>query len=322
MTNFPQSVIEALISTLDRYYVIPEITSKIASSLRAKASTGKFDLMSDFKDFATALNNDLLQESRDKHLRIRYNPGEMDESDEDMDTTLTPEMLNQIRKDTEYKNFGFYKVERLDGNIGYMDIRSFVPTEVAGETAVAAMNFLANTYCLIIDLRKNYGGVPSMVDLICGYLFRPSVHLNSLYWRKNDTVEQYWSLPYVPGKHYGNKPVYVLTSNDTFSGGEEFAYVLQQRNRVIIVGERTKGGANPGMVIRITPEFEAFIPMGRAIHPLTGTNWEGVGVQPDVETVGDNAFQVAYRKALSHIVDDFSLPEFVRSEAHQVLKSC
>lgn len=91
---------------------------------------------------------------------------------------------------------------------------------------------------------------------------------------------------------------------------------------MIIVGERTKGGANPGMVIRITPEFEAFIPMGRAIHPLTGTNWEGVGVQPDVETVGDNAFQVAYRKALSHIVDDFSLPEFVRSEAHQVLKSC
>jgi C-terminal processing protease CtpA/Prc len=112
-----------------------------------------------------------------------------------------------------------------------------------------------------------------------------------------------------------------LTSNDTFSGGEEFAYVLQQRKRAVIVGERTKGGANPGMVIRITPEFEAFIPMGRAVHPLTGTNWEGVGVQPDIETVGDNDLEVAYRLALSNIADDSSLPERVRNEGQQALKS-
>ena len=67
----------------------------------------------------------------------------------------------------EASNFGFEKVERLEGNVGYLDLRGFHRAEVGGDTAAAAMNFLANTDALIIDLRKNGGGAPDMVALIC-----------------------------------------------------------------------------------------------------------------------------------------------------------
>ena len=317
MSDFHRTVVEELISKLDKYYVFPNMTERIASKLTMALNAETYDHLLEPREFASVLSNDLFEVSQDRHLRVRYNPGITDDSDADI--TLTPELLEQIRSDNEFENFGFYQVERLDGNIGYIDLRAFAPTEIAGDTAVAAMNFVANTYSLIIDLRKNHGGVPSMIDLICGYLFRPSVHLNSLHWRKDDAVEQYWSLPYVPGKHYGGKPVYVLTSKETFSGAEEFAYVLKQRKRATIVGEKTKGGANPGMVIRITSDFGAFIPMGRAVHPLTGTSWEGVGVQPDIDVPGEDALTHAYTRALNYIAETPSFVEPVRHEAKQKL---
>jgi hypothetical protein len=52
-------------------------------------------------------------------------------------------------------NYGFERVERLAGNIGYLDLRAFDPVAVVGDTAAAAMTFLSNTEAVIIDLRKN-----------------------------------------------------------------------------------------------------------------------------------------------------------------------
>jgi C-terminal processing protease CtpA/Prc len=202
-------------------------------------------------------------------------------------------------------NFGFHKAERLPGNIGYLDIRHFVrPSWGSEDTAVGAMNMIANTNALIIDLRHCRGGNPDMVALISTYLFNGEpVHLNDLYWRDEDVTESYWTLPDVPGKRFGGeKPVFILTSDFTFSAGEEFTYNLKSLKRAIVVGETTGGGAHPGSPFRIHPHFEVFIPNGKAINPITGTNWEGCGVEPDIPTAADQALDAAYKLALEAFI--------------------
>jgi C-terminal processing protease CtpA/Prc len=198
-------------------------------------------------------------------------------------------------------NFGFEKVERLDGNIGYLDLRGFFDAEAAGETAAAAMNFLGNTDALIIDLRQNGGGSPAMVSLLCSYLFAGErKHLNDLAWRgpEGERVEQWWTLPHVAGKRYSDKDVYILTSKRTFSAAEEFTYNLKALKRATVVGEVTGGGAHPGGGQPINDHFAIWVPQGRAINPITKTNWEGTGVKPDTEVPANQALTTAHLAAL------------------------
>jgi C-terminal processing protease CtpA/Prc len=176
---------------------------------------------------------------------------------------------------------------------------------------VAAMNFLANTDALIIDLRRNGGGDPAMVALISSYLFDAQpVHLNDLYFRPDDSTRQWWTLPYVPGKRYGaKKEVYVLTSKRTFSAAEEFTYNLKCLKRAKIVGETTGGGAHPGGGRRINEHFAIWVPSGRAINPITKTNWEGTGVTPDVDVPQDQSLKVAHNAAMNSILAKVTAPE-------------
>jgi C-terminal processing protease CtpA/Prc len=141
-----------------------------------------------------------------------------------------------------------------------------------------------------------------MIALMLSYLFgEEPLHLDSIYWRDEDRTQQYWTLPYLPGKRFGDKPVYILISRVTFSGGEEFAYILKTRQRATLVGDKTDGGAHPGVSYRLHPHFEAFIPVGRAINPLTGTDWEGSGVIPDISIPQEQALTAAYYLALQAI---------------------
>ena len=176
----------------------------------------------------------------------------------------------------------------------------FADPKFCGPTAIAAMNFLANANAVIFDLRENGGGHPAMVALISSYLFCKPTHLNDLWERKDDKTEQYWTLSYVPGKRLAEQSAYVLTSSRTFSAAEEFSYNLQQLDRASIVGETTGGGAHPVSGYRIDDRFQVMVPFARAINPISKTNWEGVGVKPDVEAPAaealDKALQLARKK--------------------------
>jgi C-terminal processing protease CtpA/Prc len=178
------------------------------------------------------------------------------------------------------------------------------------------MNSLARSSALIFDLRHCTGGYPDMVALILSYLFgEEPVQLNSMYWRDDDTSQEYWTLPQVPGKRLADEPVYVLIGPETFSGGEEFAYDLQALQRATLVGEKTDGGAHPGASYRLHSHFEAFIPIGRAINPVTGTNWEGTGVLPDVAVPAEQALDTAYRLALEAVIESLGEPSSGALEA-------
>lgn len=192
-------------------------------------------------------------------------------------------------------NQGFEKAERLDDNIGYLDFRGFFPIENAAPVAAGAMAFLAHTSAMIVDLRQNGGGSPDMVAYMCSWFLpeSPSVHLNDIYDRVADTIRQYWTVSHLPGPRFLNKPLCLLTSASTFSGAEEFAYNLQQNGRAKVVGERTGGGAHPTRWIRLHPHFALGVPFARAINPITGTNWEGQGLTPDIEVPAADALASA-----------------------------
>jgi len=170
------------------------------------------------------------------------------------------------------------------------------------------MTLLAHTSALIIDVRQTKGGDPAMVALLCSYLFPEPVHLTDFYTRESDGPQQSWTLPYVPGAHSVDKPVYVLTGNQTYSGAEELAYALQALRRATIVGETTGGAANPGLRYPVTEHVAVFIPTGRAVNPITGGNWEGTGVRPDIAVSREDALKAAYRAALTRLLETSQAP--------------
>jgi C-terminal processing protease CtpA/Prc len=293
-------IIEALLKQLNDRYVFPDVARAIEGAVRDRMVNGEYQAIESLPQLCRALTEHVQAVSRDKHLRVLHREAPIAVRE---GQGPSPEWVERYRQKMLLENGGFRRVERLAGNVGYLEFRSFELPGYAGESAVAAMNFLANSSSLIVDLRQNTGGHSSMVALITSYLFDKPVHLNSIYSREHDQLDQFWTLPYVPGRRFGgDKPVYVLTSSKTFSAAEEFVYNLKSRERATIIGEVTRGGAHPGGLVRLHDHVEVFIPSARSVNPVTGTNWEGGGVEPDVAVPADTAQAVAYVAALRQVI--------------------
>jgi hypothetical protein len=288
-------VIDGAIANLNESYVFPETAKKMAEAVRARQKKGEYDSVTDGDTFAKMLTENFQEVSHDKHLRVDFSPAKMPERPAGPPDA---EAVARHRKQMERMNCGFDKVEILPGNVGYLKFDMFADPEVCGPTAVAAMNFLANVDAIIFDLRENGGGDPKMIALVSTYLFSKPTHLNDLWERKTDMTQQYWTLPYVPGKRLDDKPAFVLTSKDTFSGAEEFSYNLKNLKRATIIGETTGGGAHPVSSHRIDDHFMIGVPFARAINPISKTNWEGTGVEPDVKVATADALTTAQKLAL------------------------
>jgi len=301
------AVIDILLKELIDGYVFPETAKKMEADIRSRVAAKEYDSVTSAQEFAKKLTTDLQSVSKDKHLRVRYShtPIPM-RKDRGQPTEAEREQARWMNKRI---NFGFEKVERLNGNIGYIDLRGFNDHEAGAETVAAAMAFLQNTEALIFDLRQNGGGSPYMIALISSYLFGDKpVHLNDMYWRKSGKTDEFWTNPQLAKVKFTNKDIYVLTSNYSFSGAEEFSYNLKNLKRATIIGETTGGGAHPGGMVRLHDHFGVFIPVGRAINPISKTNWEGTGVEPDIKIPKDQALKTAYlmalNKSLANIKDE------------------
>lgn len=302
------AVIDGSIAKLNEAYIFPEMAKKMESALRARMGRGEYRSITSANELVRKLTEDLREVSKDGHLEIECfregapepSAGEEPSADE----------LKADREILSKFNFGFEKVERMQGNIGYLDIRGFFPPQIAADTASAAMSFLANTDILIIDLRQNGGGDPAMVSYVLSYLFDKATHVNDLYSRFEDTTHQWWTLTSVPGLRFGGqKPIYVLTSHDTFSGAEEFANDLKTQKRAQLIGEVTGGGSHPTRSFKVSEHCTVNVPFGRAINPITRTDWEGVGVAPDIVKPAGEALTVAYRLALEKLLETEKDPE-------------
>ncbi|MGQ0650471.1 MAG: S41 family peptidase [Gemmatimonadaceae bacterium] len=286
-------IIEALVAQLDRGYVYPEKVAAMAKAVRDRAARGEYARLSGALAFADSLTAHLQAISHDKHLRVRYGDG-------GGRAQPTAEERQRMQERARADNFGIGSPERLEGNVAYLEIRSFgFPPDLIGEAVSNAMSAVADADALIIDVRRNGGGSPFAVALVSSYLFGPdTVHLNSLYFRPANRTDHFWTRSSVPGKRFGpSKPLFVLTSRRTFSAAEEFTYNLQSLKRATIVGDTTGGGAHPGGMQLLGNGFVVFVPSGRAINPITKTNWEGTGVRPDLAVPSDQAREAAHRAA-------------------------
>jgi hypothetical protein len=291
------AVVAELAAKLKSNYVFPDVAAKLATSLRAKDASGGYARATDTESFSKALSDDLRTMGHDLHFHVAYDP-EFGQGPADSHVVPSHEDAERMRRDVASHSYGIDSVQRLPGNVGYMEVRGFPPAEFTGDAMAAAMKLLSGSDALILDLRRNGGGEPDSVAYLLSYFFAEgdSRHLNDIYSRTDNTTRQYWTNPSVT-ERYG-KPIYVLTSKRTFSGGEEAAYDLQTQKRATLVGEVTGGGANPGEGYSLTHGFAAFIPNGRSINPVTHTNWEHVGVKPDIAVPAADAQKVAYAAIL------------------------
>ena len=288
-------VIEALVAKLNAGYVLPEAVGRITRALREASRMGDFDGKAP-QEFAEAVGRTLRNAGHDKHLAVFYQPAPAASPDAD-----TPSMAQRERL-----NFGFGKLERLRGNIGYLEVVNFSDlSQQSADTASALLSTLANFDAIIFDLRKNGGGNDPMMAFIASYFFEPPpVHLNDIYWRDTNETSQFWTMAFVPGRRSARQPLYILTSASTFSGAEDFCYSLQNLKRAVVVGETTGGGAHSSRgPQRLTQSFTAIIPVGRSISPITKANWEGTGVTPDIKTSADDALSVAHLHALRSLLE-------------------
>jgi tetratricopeptide (TPR) repeat protein len=288
-----RAVVDQIARLLDEHYVFPDVGVRSGAHLRARLAAGAFDAMVDPQIYADALTSELQSVNHDKHMRVRLRPPR-DASQAEADPGAA--VSRQLRE-MQGRNFGFERVEHLEGNVGYLDLRYFAPPELARGMATATMQLLSNSDAIIIDLRRNDGGSPELVQLLCSYFFDTRTHLNSLYWRRGDRTQEFWTLDDLSGRRMPRVPLFVLTSSGTFSGAEEFSYNMQTRHRATLIGETTGGGANPGDEMPVNDRFAIFVPTGRAINPVTGTSWEGVGVKPDVAVDASAALDSALVRA-------------------------
>jgi hypothetical protein len=331
-------VIEGVLKNLNEAYVYPETAKRMEQAVRERVAKKEYEGVTSAKALAQMLTEHLQAVSRDKHLRVNYRAEALAENEAlpgvariirrrpgdaggggnpadgapgrriirepgDGETPAGSSPARVVRRDPNdlTGNMGLEKVETLEGNLGLLEFSYFDGSDEAGKKISDAMNRLADTDALIIDLRRCRGGANVAINLLMSYFFDKSIHLSDAYDRLTGNTMTFHSLAEVPGRRYGQKEVYILTSNRTFSAAEDISYTLKNLKRATIVGETTGGGAHPVMGRRLHEHFLVMIPFARYISPITKTNWEGTGVEPDIKTPAAHALKVAQLAALTKL---------------------
>jgi Peptidase family S41/N-terminal domain of Peptidase_S41 in eukaryotic IRBP len=284
------TVINTSVARLADRYVFPDAGRAMALAIANRAKQGAYS-KTDGESLAKLLTADMREVSHDKHLQVTFRPYRL--------PAVAPGP-GSGNPQTEAKNCAFDKVERLPNNVGYIKFDGFVASDACGDVRAAAMAFLAGVDALIFDLRANRGGGGGGDDKgpdLMSYLFEQPTHIDDFFDRTTGQTTPTWIQPSVPEKRLGNIPVYILTSRMTFSAAEYFTYSLQALKRATVIGEVTGGGAHQTSTERIDDRFSIHVPFGRSINPITKTDWEGVGVIPDVKVPAPEALATAEKLA-------------------------
>lgn len=301
MTRLQSAEITGIVTEVSRltteFYVFPEVGERIAGHLAEELARGRYHRAEDPETLGRLVTEDLQSVNADGHLRLKFHPHPIPVEQED------GAVLAELTRAADLSLGGVPRIERLAGGVALLKLAPILfPLDMTGGSLDAALALVARAEALILDLRECVGGHPYTTAHVCGHLFDEPTHLNTLYDREEDAEQQFWSPAQVPGPRFGgSKPLYVLISRATFSGGEELAYDLQQRGRAVVVGEVSGGGANPRRGFTLHPHLEATIPTARSINPVSGGNWEGTGVVPDTGTDPALAHEVAHRAALAEV---------------------
>lgn len=274
---YVDSAVTRIARLMEQYYVFPEIANTISRDLQSRLFKGEFYPPDSLRHLAKTLTEVLRATNQDKHLNVRLT-ADLPTQSPGQKGSPAPKLVEEIKI--------------IPGNIGYWDLRGFVPLASGSRIADSCFNLLSHVDAMIIDLRKCGGGDPAMGLYMASYLLPDQTHWTNIYSRIGNTTRELWtSIP--TGKQILEVPLFLLTSNRSFSAAEGFAFHLQRLKRGIVVGETSGGGAHPGSFFPVNDVLRVFIPISRAYAPDTNTNWEGVGVIPNTSTLASDALDMA-----------------------------
>ena len=295
------AVVEQTALFMEENYVFPDKGKLIADFIREQQRKGCYSGSDNPLDFADIVTADLKTKSTDSHLALEYTPVSAG-------TAVRRRPLNDPGFSIQY-NFGFQKIERLTGNIGYLDLRGFDnninPT--ARKTAVSAMSILANTRAIIIDLRNNPGGTGGMADMISSYFFSDEpVHLlsNTSRFKGKENTRESWTIQELEGRRLPDVPLYLLIGGGTASAAEHFVFGLKGQDRAVLVGETTAGAGHNVAYIPINEYFRCKVSIGRTYDPKTGEGWERIGIKPHINVPVEKALERAHLEALKAVINE------------------
>jgi C-terminal processing protease CtpA/Prc len=295
---------------INEYYIFEAVAHSLSEKLKSEIKLKTFDSLTD-NAFAKSLSVYLTKHGNDLHFNVLYRPNEVEEKK----PVNEKDLLKKYDTINRQWNYGFEKVMRLDGNIGYIEYTGFPEgNKSAQEILDATMNFVSNTNALIIDLRNNQGGDGQMVKLFLSYFFDKKIKLGEIYTRYNNETTTAYTIPKVNGKKYLNKPVYVLVNHKTISAAEAFAYELQQNKRAKVIGDKTYGAANPVKAFFIANKYQVFIPISIVKNAITNTNWEHIGIASDIKVSSEKALIKAQIMALEALLKSNTQMELNETE--------
>jgi len=283
-------VLRGAVDLLERRHEDAAVGRRLAARLRQRSAHGDYAGIRYGDELARRITADLREAAHDKHLELRFSYA-----------VQTPESeAQQAAAESRFAradNCGFQKAEHLRPNIGYLKVNFFPDAATCAATAAAAMNFLADSDALILDLRDNTGGRGEQANVLMSHFFAKSVHVSDNYRRADQVMTENWTLAEVPGKRFADRPLFVLVSSRTFSAGEAVAFMLQDQKRATLVGEATMGGSGTIEFQPIDEHFTLVLPTGHVSSPVSKAQWAGTGVIPDVKVPAAEALEAALKLA-------------------------
>jgi C-terminal processing protease CtpA/Prc len=307
------TVLAEISEKIKQNYIDEKVFKSVDSLFQSEGASENFNSLNE-KVFAENLTQKLRNVTKDKHFFVKY-----------LENYTPEKKINEKENDklnnfhNSLENFGFEKAERLAGNIGYINYKGFAEPNSSEKALESAMNFVANTNSLIIDLRENGGGDNGMLLLFCSYFFKNKTDLYTTYFRNSGKTVKNNTQSKVSGKKYLNKSIYFLTSSKTFSAGEAFAYFLQERKLATVIGEKTCGAANPVDSFFIQNKYMLLIPDGKIASTISGKNWNHIGVVPDQNVNVESALKTAYVLALKSILNKKTKTDLSETELKNLI---
>jgi hypothetical protein len=283
-------VVSSAAGLLERLHEDAKTGRTLAMALRKRLARGDYAGIRYGDELADKVTADLRELGQDRHLQLLFSYAVRTPESETLQAAADARVARA-------NNCGFEKAEHLRPNIGYLKVNFFPDAGTCAATAAAAMNFLADSDALVLDLRDNNGGRADQANYLMSYLFAKPVHTNDVHRRADDVTTQNWTLAEVPGKRFADKPVFVLISSRTFSAGEAVAFVLQDQKRATLVGEATVGGSGTIDFAPLDAHYTLVLPTGHVTSPVTKAQWAGTGVIPDVTVPAPEALETALKLA-------------------------
>ena len=284
------TAVRAVADVFEREYFDAALGKTVAEEIGRRLAAGRYAGSGAPAVLAKQLTADFFELTRDKHVAVAValpRPAGMASGGERRNVPTTA---------------GFRRTEIIAGNIGVLDLAFFMRPVEHRDALAAAMQVLSPAAALIVDMRANGGGSPDTVALLIGYLIEGTGQPLFEIVRRDGSMEIYRTPEEAPATRDARRPIYVLTSARTFSGGEGLAFLLQELKRAVVIGEVTAGAANPGRSYPAGEGFEITVPNGRVVTAVRKSNWEGGGVTPDVGVPAAEAFLVAHLRALDDLI--------------------